>query len=185
MPRRMGAYVNGFDVHALGWIVTRDLLIELARTFVGFRPRLERAGLDGLASRWLRLNAAVLDDQRTRSWAEQLMSPRRVSLSDKSMQALKAFVADLVAFCPRMYGYRALRGRCFAECIQLVASFLCGAVLAGYGSTDVPILARASLCFFVLGCWSFAVTVQLCVACRLVARLGTEPAARRRDAATG
>lgn len=180
----MGAHVNGFDVHAIGWIVTRDLWTEFARTFVGFRPRLERAALNDLASRWHRLNAAVLDDQRTRSWAEQLMWPRRVSLSDKSVQALKAFIAELVAFCPRMYGYRGLGSRCFAEGVQLVASFLCSAMLAGYGQASVPLLAQASLVFFVLGCWSFAVTVQLYRACRLVGRLGMTPAARQRDAAT-
>lgn len=177
--------MNGFDVQAIGWIVTRDLCSELVRTSVGLRPKLERAALDDLASRWLRLNAAVLDDQRTRSWAAQLMWPRRVLLSEKSEAALKAFITELVAFCPGWYGHRGLRVRCFAGAVQLVASFLCGAMLAGYGSTDAPILARASLCFFLLGCWSFAITVQLYGACRLVGRLGTEPAARRRDAATG
>jgi hypothetical protein len=137
--------VNGFDVQAIGWIVTRDLCTELARSLLGLRPRLERAALDELASRWLSLNAAVLGDQRTRSYAAQMLWPRRVRLSERSEAKLKAFIAELVAFSPRMYGYQGLRGRCFEECIQLVASFLCSVMLGRYGSTDIPTFVGAGV----------------------------------------
>ena len=175
--------MNGFDVQAIGWIVTRDLCTELARALLGLRPRLERAALEKLASRWLSLNAAVLDDQRTRSYAAQILWPRRIRLSERSEAAMKAFIAELVAFSPRMYGYQGLRGRCFGECVQLVASFLCSVMLGHYGSTDIPTLGQASLGFFLLGCWSFAVTVQLYGACRLVGRLDAEHAVQRRRTA--
>jgi len=171
------------DTHAIGWIVTRDLCIEAARTFLGLQPRLERGGLEQLSTLWLRLASAVRADQRTMSVTERILRPRRTPLSKKSEEAMKAFAERLVASYPGLYGHQTLRNRCFGGCVQLIASFFCCLMVAHHASPEIPMLGWASLCFFLVGCWSLVATFQLFVACRLIDRLGADhaprPASRR------
>ena len=164
--------MNGFDVQAIGWIVTRDLCTEAARRFLGLTPRFERAALDELARRWDNVNAAVLGDQRAMSCAARILRPRRTPLSNSSVAAMKAFIEELVTLSPHLYGYAGLRSRCLGECVQLIASLVCCLLFGLYASPDTPMFGRASLCFFLVGCWSSAVTFQLYRACRLTDRLG-------------
>ncbi|HEX9275415.1 MAG TPA: hypothetical protein VGA51_03320 [Casimicrobiaceae bacterium] len=175
--------MNGFDVQAIGWIVTRDLCSEAARRFLGLNPRFDRAALEELARRWANVNETVLDDQRTMSLTARIMRPRRTPLSNNSVAAMKAFVQQLVTLSPGLYDYQALRSRCLGECVQLVASFVCCLLFGLYASPDAPMFGRASLCFFLVGCWFSAVTFQLYVACRLIGRLEARRAAGRGDAA--
>lgn len=160
------------DTHAVGWIVTRDLCIEAARTFLGLQPRLERAGLEQLSRLWLSLVSAVHADQRTMSFTERILRPRRTPLSKKSEEAMKAFVQRLVAFYPGLYGHETLRGRCIGGCVQLIASCFCCLMVAHDASPEIPMLGWISLCFFLVGCWSLVATLQLLVAWRLIDRLG-------------
>ncbi len=176
--------MNRIDVQAIGWTVSRDLCSDAVRTCLGLKPRLERAALRELGRRWLSVEAAVHDDQMTMSLVTRIMWPRRASLSKKSEDAMKAFIEKLVAFSPGLYEYRALRGRCFGGCVQLLASFLCSLMVAHKASPEIPMLGWASLCFFLVGCFFLTATFQLFVACRLISRLGVERVPQREGRAT-
>ena len=175
--------MNVLDVHAVGWVVTRDLRAESARRLLGCQPRLDRAALDDLGPLWARLINAVRDDQRRMDLAMRIVAPRHAVLSPKSEDALAAFVAKLVAICPRLYARDALRARSFGACGRLIASFLCAVVSAQAASPELPLMGFASLAFFVVAFWSAATTFQLRVACHLTATLHAD-AARQRTAST-
>jgi len=163
--------VNGFDVHAVGWIVTRDLWCEAARVFLGLKRTLPTAGLDALGKRWQNLGGAVHDDRLAMDGWLRLMSPRRAPLSGRSEQAMEAFIGHLIAFRPQRYGYQALRSRCFDACLQLVVSGLCCWLVGQYASADHALLGEVALILFVLSCWSLMVAIQLWRMCRIVARI--------------
>ena len=170
--------MNSFDVQAIGWIMTRDLGSDAARTFVGMRPRLEREALGKLARRWLSVDVSVREDHRLMSCTERIISPRRTALSKRSEAAMKAFICELVAVSPRRYAYEALRSRCLGECGRLIATVLCFLLLGRYASPDMSLVAWASLGFLLVACWSVVTTVQLLRMCRLIRRLVPSPYSR-------
>jgi hypothetical protein len=169
--------VNALDVQAIGWIVTRDLWRDAARAFTGLKPRFDRASLDALASRWVLVTAALSDDHDTTSGIARIVRPRRMPLSARSERAMQAFIRQLVAACPQLYCREALRTRCLGGLGRLIGSFVGCFILACYVAPETALVARASLGFFLVGCWSFATTFQLFVAHRLVARFASHEAA--------
>jgi len=166
-----GARVNGFDVQAIGWIVTRDACCDAARVFFGLKPRLPRASLGELGTRWHSVGAAVHDHRMAMTYWTRIICPRRTPLSQKAEQALEAFVETLITCCPDLYGYQALRSRCLGAGMQLAASCLCFVVLAPYVSVENSTIGQVQLVLFLMGCWSLAVTIQLWRMYRLVGSL--------------
>jgi hypothetical protein len=166
--------VNGFDVHAVGWVVTRDMCGEAARTFLCLEPRLERDALEPLAALWYRVVVATREDQSALDYATRLLEPRRTPLSVRSEAAMRAFAGKLVEVCPRLYAHEALRRRCLGACGRLIASLLCFLLLAASASPAAPLLGLASVCFLLVACWSFATTSQLFAAYRLIGQLRLE-----------
>jgi hypothetical protein len=51
--------VNGFDVQAVGWLVTRDLCCHATSALLGFKPAITRRGAEELFSQWQTLIDAV------------------------------------------------------------------------------------------------------------------------------
>ena len=55
--------MNRLDVRALGWVVTRDALSEMAHVAFGARRRIPRVALGQLGDRWRAVHASPAADQ--------------------------------------------------------------------------------------------------------------------------
>ncbi len=163
--------MNVFDMHAIGWVATRDLFSDSFRRLLGLAPRFDDAGLDRLAARWTALGVSVTDDQRAAGLVERLTRPRRIPLSARSVAALRAFVAELAAAAPSLYSRAALRERCLSRCVNFLGSLLCCIVLGRYASPALPSVGAAMAGFFVVACWSLGTAAQLFTALRVVGSL--------------
>jgi hypothetical protein len=159
--------MNGFDVRALGWVVTRDICSEMARAAVGRRPRLSPATLRELLDRWRVFQSSLRADQ---SWRRNLsvILPLATPLSKASETAIADFVDQLIACCPDLYSEPALRSRCLNGCATFIASAAAGAVLGGLAPSDNSIIGDAALVLLVIACWSLVTTIQLWRTHRLV-----------------
>ncbi|MCC6193845.1 MAG: hypothetical protein IT518_05185 [Burkholderiales bacterium] len=169
-------YMNVLDVHAIGWVATRDLAADSVCKLVGLASRFDIARLGRLAACWATLRAAVADDQYAAGFAARLMQPRRVPLSTKSVAALGAFVQELTAAAPGLYSRVALRERCLTRAVQFLGSMLCGVALAHYASPATPSIGAATISFFVAAFWSLATAAQLFIAYRIVGSLASQKA---------
>lgn len=175
--------MNGFDVQAVDWIVARDLWCEAARTLFGRKSTLPQTMLGELGKGWHDIVSAMNDDRMAMSDWCRIMSPRRASLSVRGQQAVMAFVEQLITCCPDRYGPRALRSRLLAAWTQVLASCLLCLVLGRYASPENATLAQAVLVFFVMGCWSRMVGVQLLRMHRLVGRFDAKQPASAKEPA--
>lgn len=165
--------MNVFDVHAIGWVATRDLFADVFRKLFGLASRFDNAGLDRLAARWTALGVAVADDQRAAGLVTRLMQPRRIPLSARSTAALRAFVAELGATAPSLYSRAALRERCLSRGVNFLGSLLCCVVLAHYATPALPSVSAAMAGFFVVACWSLGTAAQLFTALKVVGSFRT------------
>lgn len=166
--------MNVFDVHAIGWVATRDLFVEGFRKLFGLAPRFGNVALDRLAGRWAALSASVADDQRAAGFVTRVLQPRRVPLSARSVAALRAFVEELAAGAPGLYSRAALRERCVSRCINFLGGLLLCIVLGHYaspGSPAPPSIGAAMASFFVLTCWSLGTAAQLFTSLKVVGSL--------------
>ena len=169
--------MNVFSVHSLGWVATRDLWDESLRKRFGLARRFYEAALGRVAGRWESLISAVSDDRRAESWVARLGHPRRLPLSARSVAALRAFVAELVAAAPGLYGRAALRERCLSRCINFLGSSLICILLGHYPSpgSSAAGAGAAIAAFFVIAGWSLATAGQLFKAFKVVDALAPRP----------
>jgi hypothetical protein len=162
--------MNGFDVRALGWVVTRDICSEMVRTALGGRRRMSPATLRDLLGRWRVFQSSLRVD---RSWGLNLSAivPLTTPLSKASETAIAEFVDQLTARCPDLYTEPALRTRYLNRCATFFASAAAGAVLGGLTPSDNSIIGDAALVLLVIACWSLITTIQLWHTHRLVGRI--------------
>ena len=162
--------MNGFDLRAMGWVVTRDICAEMARTAFGGRPRMSPAVLGELRDRWRVVQSSVRAD---RSWRlnTSVIVPLATPLSKASETAIAELVDQLTACCPDLYSEPALRSRWLNGCATFIASAAAGAVLARLATSDSSIIGDAALVLLVIACWSSITTLQLWRTHRLVERL--------------
>ena len=153
--------VNGFDVQAVGRVVTRDVCWEAVRTFFGLRTRLPQAMFGELGRRWERVERSAREDWSNMECWTRLLAPRRTPLSSRTEEALGAFVEQLAVSCPDRYGFRALRRRWMDLLGRVVAIALCAFVVARYAPAGSPTLAQAELGLVLIGGWSAMVAIQL------------------------
>lgn len=153
--------MNGFDVQAVAWVVTRDFGCEAVRAWLGLKPPMATATLEELGRRWRKLISAVADDRMATSYGARILWTRSLPLSNKGEEAMQEFIERLIAFCPDRYAARALRGRCVDACIQTAAGVLGCLILGHYASPENPTLGQAALVLFLMGCWSLTTTFQL------------------------
>lgn len=165
--------MNVFDVHAIGWVATRDLFSDGVRRLLGLASRFDNAALDRLGKRWATLGASVADDQRAAGLVARILQPRRVPLSARSVAALRAFAEELAAAAPLLYSRAALRERCLSRCINFLGSVLACIVLGHYASPALPLVDSAMLSFFLLACWSLATAAQLFTSLKVVGSLAS------------
>jgi hypothetical protein len=162
--------MNGFDVRALGWVVTRDVCSEMARTAFGGKPRMSPAVLRAMGDRWRALQASLGAD---RPWQLNMwvITPLARPLSKASEAAIAEFIDQLTARFPELYSEPALRSRWLKGCATVITSAAGGAVLAGFAPSDLPIIRDATLVMLAIAGWKSITTIQLWRTHRLVDRI--------------
>jgi hypothetical protein len=163
--------MNGFDVRALGWVVTRDTCAEVLRAAFGGRARASPEQLAALAERWRAVQSSIRADRSSRLYLS-VMVPLTTPLSKNSEMAVVAFVDQLIASCPGLYGERTLRSRWQSACARFITSATFVALLAVLAPTFVPIVRDAALVLLVMAGWSLVTTIQLWRSHRLVDQIG-------------
>lgn len=155
------------DLHALGWVVTRDTCVEIARRALGRPPRMSPAALREMGQRWRAIHAMDRADPPGASSPAQT-STRQAKERD---QAVLAFVDGLLALRPDLYSEQALRKRCVAGCAHAVVSLALGAILASWTSSDISLIGDAVFVLFAIASWYLVTTAQLWRAYLLVRRV--------------
>jgi hypothetical protein len=163
--------MNGFDVRALGWVVTRDACAEMLRVALGCRARTPPDQLAALAERWHTVQSSIRADRSSRLYLS-VMVPLTTPLSKDSETAVVAFVDRLIASCPGLYGARTLRSRWQRACTRFIASATFVAILAALAPPSVPIVRDAALVLLVMAGWSLVTTIQLWRSHRIVEQIG-------------
>ena len=148
------------DVRALGWVVTGDACVEIARRLLGRRRRMPTAALRELGARWRDIHASPIAD-KARPIDAFLVGQPATAQSKQYDKTVIAFVDSLQDFRPDLYSEPALRKRCLSGCGHVIVSLAFGAILASFTSSDIPIIGDAALVLFAIASWYFVTTIQL------------------------
>ena len=176
--------MNGFDVRALGWVVTRDACFDIARTALGGRPRMSQAMLREQRGLWGVVQLSLRAD-RPRPLDISAIRPLASPLSSASERAIAELVRRLVGCCPDLYSEPALRTRWQNRCATFIASAGSSAILAHFAPPDPSTLGDMALVVLIIAGWSLVTTLQLWRTHRVVERVleydtrATRPAATR------
>jgi hypothetical protein len=162
--------MNGFDVRALGWVVTRDVCSEMARTAFGARPRMSPAMLREQRGLWRDVQSSLRADGPQRLDISAIR-PLAAPLSIASERAIAEFVRHLVACCPDLYSEPALRTRWLERCAAFAATAGAGAILAHVAPPDTSMLGDLSPALLLIAGWSLVTAIQLWRTRRLVERM--------------
>jgi hypothetical protein len=141
--------VNGFHVHAVGWILTANAL--------SLTPP-EARELSGL---WTDLVRARAEDLRRAHPLVRLLVPRSLSLSQSTWEALATLVERMAAQHPERFAGEALRRRRDHWALQVVLDFLLGVLAATWLPKTWPFADAVVPAFFLMGCGSLLPTVTL------------------------
>src|SRR5450755_1381016 len=160
-------WMKRLDLHALGWVVTRDTCVEIARRALGRPPGMSPAALRETGQRWRAIHAADRADARETFSIGRSFAPP----SKQHDQAVLAFVHALQTSRPDLYSERALRKRCLGGSANIILSLTFGAILASRTSPGIPIVGGAVLALFAIASWYLVTTIQLWRAHLLVKRI--------------
>jgi hypothetical protein len=166
--------MNGFDVRALGWVVTQDTCAEMLRVAFGGRRRASPAMLIALGDRWRAVQSSVRAD---RSWrlGVSMIAPFAAPLSKDSESALVEFVDRLEACYPDLYSEQVLRTRCLNAGARFITSATSATILANFASSTIPIFGDAALVLLVIAGMSLLMTIRLWRTRRLLKRIRQHP----------
>ena len=148
-PRAGKGAVNGFHVHAVGWV-----LVANAFTL----PPAEAHELSDLWTDLVRLHA---EDLRQVHPLLRFLLPRSLPLSPVTRAALAALVARMAAQHPERFGAEALRQRRNHWARQVALGFLLSGLAAILASPNWPQAAMVAPTFFLMGGACFLPTVTL------------------------
>ena len=146
-------------MRALGWVVTRDACVEIARRLLGRRRRMPTAALRELGARWRDIHASPIAD-RGGAIDAFLVGPATPQSKQRDKTVI-AFVDSLQHFRPDLYSEQALRKRCLSGCRHVIVSLALGAILASCTSSDIPTIGDGALVLFVIASWYLVTTIQL------------------------
>jgi hypothetical protein len=132
--------VNGFHVHAVGWVLT-------ANAFT-----LTPAEAHELTDLWTNLVRLRNEDLRQAHPLLQFLLPRRLPLSPSTQAALAMLVARMAAQHPERFSSAALRQRRNHWACQAGLGFLLTVLLAVVVPKSWPLVATAPPTFFLMGC---------------------------------
>lgn len=162
--------MNGFDVRALGWVITRDVCTEIVRTAFRGRPRMPPAMLRELSDSWRAVESSLQGD-----WSQRVnmsvLTPVAAPLSKAGETAIMEFVDRLAVRFPHLYGEPALRSRCLNGCAAVTVSAAASAVLVFLYPSDTSVISDAGLVLLVIAFWKSITTLQLCRTYHLVKRI--------------
>lgn len=174
MRRVNGTNMNGFDVRALGWVVTRDILCEMARAVVGNGTKMPPTMVRELGEHWRAVQFS-LGVSRSRRSGMSAIVPLAAPLSEAGEMAIAAFVERLAAYRPDLYGEPALRSRWMNGMAAFIVSASASAVLAVLVPSDTPIIGEAALALLIIAGWKAITTVQLWRTHRMAERIARYP----------
>ena len=147
-------------MRALGWVVTRDTCVEIARRALRRRPGMPTAAFQELGARWRDVHAPPIAD-KARPIDAFLVGQAATPQSKQRDKTVIAFVDSLQHFRPDLYSEQALRKRCLSGCGHVVVSLAFGAILTSFTSSDIPIIGDAALVLFAIASWYLVTTIQL------------------------
>ena len=139
-PRAGKGAVNGFHVHAVGWV-----LVANAFTL----PPAEAHELSDLWTDLVRLRA---EDMRQSPLLLRFLFPRSLPLSPATQAALAALVERMAAQHPERFGAGALRQRRNHWASQAALGFLLSGLAAILAPPSWPWAATVAPTFFLMGC---------------------------------
>ena len=148
------------DLRALGWVVTRDTCVEIARRALRRRPGMPTAAFQELGARWRDIHAPPIAAE-ARPIDAFLAGQAATPQSKQCDKMVIAFVDSLQHFRPDLYSEQALRKRCLSGCGHVIVSLAFGAILASCTSSDIPTIGDAALVLFAIASWYLVTTIQL------------------------
>jgi hypothetical protein len=141
--------VNGFHVHAIGWVLTANAF------------RLTPAEAHELTDLWTNLVQSRAEDLRQAPPLLHFLFPRSLPLSPTSRAALATLVARMAAQHPERFGSAALRQRRNHWARQAGLGCLLSGLTAVLVPPSWPQAAMAAPTFFLMGCACVLPTVTL------------------------
>lgn len=162
--------MTAFDLHALGWVVTRDAFWEIARSLSGRTPRLPLAAMPGLTERWQRLQVVAAETSGP-LWTRLVSSPLLRPMSAETCAAAAEYLTFLCTSCPELYSLHVVGERCRRARVQAFVG-LGGSLLVGSlaGPTN-SLAADVAVVLLVMGAWYLTTFFQLRSVRKLVSRL--------------
>ena len=159
-----------FDLRAIGWVVTRDLVWEVARSLAGRTRHLSLEAMEGLNERWQAIQAAAA---RTSDpyLARLVSSPLVRAVSAETRAAAAEYLIHLSAACPELYSLQAMDERC-RRAGGLAIAGTGGSMVFGYlADPSIPLVADAAIVLFAMGAWHLITFLQLRSVRKLLVRL--------------
>jgi hypothetical protein len=141
--------VNGYHVHAVGWI-----LVCYARAFTAEEAR-------GLTRLWEDVIHSHAEDVGKASAFCRLMRRRSINLSGTSLKALALLVRSIVSLHPERFGTHALRSRRNSWFALTLLGFGLSILSATLPPRSWPLLPEVVPTLFLLGCISTLPAVLL------------------------
>jgi hypothetical protein len=141
--------VNGFHVHAVGWVLTANACA------------LNPAEAREVSDLWTDLVRRRAEDLRQAPPLLHLFFPRSLPLSPATRAALATLVARMTAQHPERFGGAALRQRRNHWARQAALGFLLSGLAAILVPPRWPQAATVAPTFFLMGCACFLPTVTL------------------------
>jgi hypothetical protein len=141
--------VNGFHVHAIGWVLTTNAFT------------LTPAEAHGLTDLWTDLVRLRAEELRRTPLLLQLLFPRSLPLSPATRAALATLVERMTAQHPERFGAAALRQRRNHWAGQTVLGLLLSGLAAILVPPSWPWAAPVAPTVFLMGCGCVLPTVTL------------------------
>ena len=154
--------VNGFHVHAIGWVLTANAFTLTA------------ADAHELTDLWADLVRLHAEDLRQAPLLLHLLFPRSLPLSPATRVALATLVARMAAQHPERFSGAALRQRRNHWARQVVLGFLLSGLAAVLVPPGWPQAATVVPTFFLMGCACLLPTVTLWRAAAAVHECATQ-----------
>jgi hypothetical protein len=170
LPSRTGERdVNGFHVHAIGWVLTVNAFT------------LTPAEAHELTDLWTTLVQIRSEDLRHAGLLLRFLCPRSLPLSQPARAALATLVERMAAQHPERFGVQALRQRRNHWARQVALGLLLSGLTAILVPTSWSSAATLAPTFFLMGCacilptvtlWRAAAAVRSCHPGRVTGPLG-------------
>jgi len=158
--------MNGFDVSAIGWVVTRDAYAEIARAWVGSHRQTSTEVLASLANRWLAVRTCLLEASGA-ARGDVLASPGTASWLT-IVECIDDFIVHMVSCCPQRYSGPALRRRCSSAAAQAFVGIVGCIGASSLGNSDRLLLGDIATILFLMAVYSLISAIQLWQTYRVV-----------------